>query len=387
DGEMKGLKRLNAVEKKKKQEEIFKLLLEANDSRKKKYGSVLYELENKYTKLKPLSIAYDYFAEAGMAIELVKFTNSFTGLVKAAGDPANTPGKLSEMAKKQKGNVTAFFKNYYAPIDQEMMECLLQMYAAGSDKANRPDVFEMIEKKYKNDFNKYAAEIFKKSMFASEEKLNSMLDKFSSKSVKTVELDPAWILMSSMYGFFYQKVQPEYGKILKEIELLMRTYVAGTREMETKHKFYPDANSTLRISFGNIADYRPRDAVVYDYYTTLDGVMAKEDTNVFDYKVPVKLKELYNKKDYGRYAENGVINVCFTGTNHTTGGNSGSPVLDANGYLIGLNFDRCFEGTMSDIMYDPNYCRNITLDIRYALFIIDKFAGASNLIKEMKIID
>jgi len=150
--------------------------------------------------------------------------------------------------------------------------------------------------------------------------------------------------------------------------------------------FYPDANFTLRVAYGQVATYEPADGVVYQTYTTLDGIMAKDNPEIYDYRVPQRLKELHQSKDFGRYAMDGEMRVCFIASNHTTGGNSGSPVIDGNGNLIGVNFDRCWEGTMSDIMYDPEQCRNITLDIRYALFIIDKFAGAGHLVQEMSIV-
>jgi hypothetical protein len=157
--------------------------------------------------------------------------------------------------------------------------------------------------------------------------------------------------------------------------------------MQTKKLFYPDANSTLRVAYGKIAGFEPRDGVVYSYFTTLDGIVEKDNPKIYDYHVPQMLKELYRTKNYGRYQVNGTVPVAFIATNHTSGGNSGSPVLDADGNLIGVNFDRCWEGTMSDIYYDASICRNISLDIRYALFIIDKFAGADYLIQEMNIIE
>ncbi len=158
-------------------------------------------------------------------------------------------------------------------------------------------------------------------------------------------------------------------------------------EFQTDRRFYPDANSTLRVHYGKVDDYNPRDAVHYQYYTTLSGIMEKENPDIYDYVVEDRLKELYENQDYGQYADkDGEIHVCFTASNHTTGGNSGSPVFNGNGELIGLNFDRNWEGTMSDLMYDPDQCRNITLDIRYLLFIIDKFAGATHLVEEMTLV-
>jgi hypothetical protein len=151
-------------------------------------------------------------------------------------------------------------------------------------------------------------------------------------------------------------------------------------------KFYPDANSTLRVAYGKVAGYQPRDGVEYDHYTYLDGVMEKYKPGDYEFDVPQKLRDLYKAKDYGQYGSSGKMPVCFIATNHTTGGNSGSPVLDAYGNLIGLNFDRVWEGTMSDLNYDPSICRNIMVDARYILFIIDKYAGATHLIKEMKLV-
>lgn len=160
----------------------------------------------------------------------------------------------------------------------------------------------------------------------------------------------------------------------------------GLLEFDKMRSFYPDANSTLRITYGKVRGYSPRDAVDYEYYTTLDGIMEKDNPEIYDYNIPQKLRDLYNAKDYGIWAVNGTIPVCFVATNHTSGGNSGSPVIDSNGYLVGLNFDRAWEGTMSDIEFDPKVCRNITLDIRYVLFILDKLAGADNILKEIKIV-
>jgi hypothetical protein len=182
-------------------------------------------------------------------------------------------------------------------------------------------------------------------------------------------------------------VTPSVQSLTEDNNRLQRLYMKAQQEMETEQLFYPDANFTLRITYGNVKGYQPADGVRYSYFTVLEGIMEKEDPNIYDYTVDPKLKQLFQEKDYGRYADgDGTLHVAFIATNHTTGGNSGSPVLNADGYLVGINFDRCWEGTMSDLMYSPNICRNISLDIRYCLFIIDKFANAKHLIKEMSIV-
>jgi len=173
-----------------------------------------------------------------------------------------------------------------------------------------------------------------------------------------------------------------------KLDSLMRIYMKAQMEMQPMKKFYPDANFTQRVAYGNVMGYKPDDAVSYNYFTTLEGIMEKEDPDIYDYVVEDKLKELYINKDYGSFADkDGTMHVCFIATNHTSGGNSGSPVLDADGNLIGINFDRCWEGTMSDIVFEQSQCRNISIDIRYCLFIIDKFAGAGHLVEEMTIIE
>ena len=225
--------------------------------------------------------------------------------------------------------------------------------------------------------------MFSKSFLTDESKLNDFLNNYSTSSIKKLINDPAFKLFQSIYELEKIIIRPEYFRLNDELNNLNRSYIQGLREMQKEKIFYPDANSTLRIAYGKVDDYFPRDGVHYDYFTTLKGIIEKDNPEIYDYKVPEKLKELYNNKNYGPYGEDGVMKVCFTASNHTTGGNSGSPVINAEGYLIGINFDRNWEGTMSDIMYDPEQCRNISLDIRYALFIIDKFAGAKHLIDEM----
>jgi hypothetical protein len=184
------------------------------------------------------------------------------------------------------------------------------------------------------------------------------------------------------------EIYHDYYDTKEAIDQNQQQYMTALFEMNRGKRMYPDANFTLRVSYGKIEGYTPRDAVFYNHYTTIKGLMEKDNPEIYDYNVPDKLKQLYKENDFGIYGKaDGTMPVCFTASNHTTGGNSGSPVIDANGNLIGINFDRCREGTMSDMMFDPNKCRNIALDMRYMLFIIDKFADAGYLLEEMKLIE
>jgi len=194
-------------------------------------------------------------------------------------------------------------------------------------------------------------------------------------------------MMSEMTELYVTHIKPEKDMLNYQLDSLQRIYMKAQMEMEPDKRFYPDANFTLRVTYGYVDGYNPRDAVNYKHFTTLEGIMQKEDPDIYDYVVEDKLKELYKNKDYGDYADkDGTMHVGFIASNHTTGGNSGSPVLNADGHLIGVNFDRGWEGTMSDLMYDPKVCRNISIDIRYFLFIVDKFAGAGYLVEEMDLI-
>jgi len=225
------------------------------------------------------------------------------------------------------------------------------------------------------------------SIFSTEEETLDFLRGFNEKSMKALEKDPAWLMMKSIYRNYRNDIAPNFSQGSNRIDQLMAVYVKAQQEMEPEKLFWPDANSTLRLTYGKLEGSKPRDGVEYLPFTTLEGVIDKYVPGHADFDLPARLIELYDKKDYGQYANaEGKVPVCFTGSNHTTGGNSGSPALDADGQLIGLNFDRSWESTMSDIMFDPDLCRNIMVDIRYVLFIIDKYAGATNLIQEMDLV-
>lgn len=386
-GETRGLKKLDAITVKQEFEKKFQDRVNANPEWKKNYGSLLTDFSTLYKKMDKPQRSYDYFIEAVLAVEAIRYAGGFSKLADLSHKKETKPEDVSKEAERLRAGSIRYFKDYNVATDKKLFVAMLKMYYWNIDKSQHPEIFKLVEKKYKGSFEKYADDIYLKSMFVSEEKIAAFLTGYSAGDVKKMEKDPAYLLMQSAYDNYRKNVLPEYTKLNEEVNKLTRTYMHALREVMPEKKYYPDANSTLRVSYGKIQGYEPQDGVKYDYYTTMDGLMEKADPNNDEFKVSEKLIELYEKKDYGQYAhKDGGLRVCFAASNHTTGGNSGSPVIDADGNLIGTNFDRSWESTMSDIMFDPERCRNIVLDVRYTLFVIDKFAGAKHLVDEMTIV-
>jgi hypothetical protein len=274
----------------------------------------------------------------------------------------------------------AFFKDYNASTDKKIFTALLQMYYQDLPEAYHLEVFASINKKYKGDFNKFADDLFKKSIFCDEERFNAFLDK---PSKKTLDNDFAYQIAKQVVVEYYNLS----GLESEETVNAKRLFEKGIMEMQPSKLFYPDANSTIRLTYGIVGDYKPADAVSYHYYTTLEGIMEKEDSKNDEFVVSPKLKELYKNKDYGQYANStGEMRVCFTTNNDITGGNSGSAVINGNGELIGIAFDGNWEAMSGDIAYENTLQKCINVDIRYVLFVIDKYAGAKNLINEMTLV-
>ncbi|MEI7723698.1 MAG: S46 family peptidase [Bacteroidota bacterium] len=386
-GESRGIRRIDAVSKKEEFELRFQKWADSVPSRKEKYGNLLPAFKIAYEQYLPVDLSAIFIAEAGQGIEILKFASGFRELVKIsknkeikAEDIAKSTGSLKKITRE-------FFKNYQASIDKKIMVAMLREMGIKMDPLYLPGVFAEIGKAGNHDYEAYVSNLFSTSMFADSAGVIKFLDSYKPSNRKTLEKDPAFHLMSGIYERNEKDIIPVLTKISNQIDSLQRIYMAGLMEMQQQKVLYPDANSTLRIAYGKVDDYYPADAVKYDYFTTLAGVMQKEDSTIYDYQVDPRLKKLFREKDYGVYADrDGTMHVAFTASNHTTGGNSGSPVLNAEGQLIGINFDRNWEGTLSDLMYDPSQCRNISIDIRYCLFVIDKVAGNKRLISEMKII-
>jgi hypothetical protein len=387
-GQNKGLKRLRTVEQKQKLEKEFNAWAAANPERQAKYGSVVDNLKKAVENFKPYATGFVYLNEALFAPEILSLAAQSQSLAQTLPQDkkvARNEEAIAKAVKEFKATADEHFKDYYLPTDKKVFAKLLKMYHDDVPKDQQPAVFnDIVVKKYKGDFNKFADDVFAKSIFADKAKLETFLQK---PEYAVLAKDPAWSFANACIQHAATKVRPPYFAYETEIAKWGRLYTQGLREWQSDKKFYPDANSTLRLTYGKVKDYKPMDAVHYDYITYLDGVIEKEDPSNPEFVVPQKLSELYRNKDYGRYADKtGRLPVCFITDNDITGGNSGSPVIDGKGRLIGLAFDGNWEAMTGDLVFDPELKRTINVDIRYVLFIIDKYAGATNLINEMKIV-
>lgn len=383
-GELKGLKRKNTIAVKQADEIAFNKWVETNN--KTEYKTLLADYEKSYAQLRPLTKTYDYIIEAAHGVELLKYAHEFRKLTAFTAESVPDEAAITKEAERISAGAGGFFKNVDIPTDKKLFAAMMELYLADVAPEHHPVLLNNILKKHKGSYSNAADDLYEKSMLSDSVKVKKLLTGFSSKQAKKLSRDPAIQLAQSFWNVYLTKLESGMTKTTSELTLLNRKYMAAQMEQQTSTKFYPDANSTLRLSYGQVSGYTPADGVTYDYYTTLDGIMEKEDAGNEEFEVPAKLKELFSKKDYGPYGMNNKLPVAFVASNHTTGGNSGSPVLNANGELIGTNFDRVWEGTMSDIDFDPERCRNISLDIRYTLFVIDKYAGCKRLIDEMKIV-
>ena len=387
-GENRGLKKLDAVRVKQEQEVQFQQwAASGDDARRAAYAPLLPALQQQYATVRDYTLARDYVTEAAMGIELLAYANSLLPLAEMVEKKAPA-AELAATVDKARGGTTNFFKNSTMATDQKVAAALLPLYANGTPPALLPAYIKTQQQQYatKGGWNAYVAQLYGKSRLTSEAGAQAVLNEVAKGNARALLDDPAAQLAAAIVGNYRTAILPAYTAATDQIALLQRTYVAGLRQQQTSRKFYPDANSTLRVSYGQVQPYAPADGTKYDFYTTLDGIMEKADPTNPEFEVPARLAELYKNKDFGPYAYKGTVPVAFIATNHTTGGNSGSPVINGRGELIGTNFDRNWEGTMSDIMFDPDRVRNITLDVRYMLFVVDKFAGAGHLVKEMTLV-
>ena len=387
-GEVKGIRKMKTVATKQAYEKKFAQWAVGTE-----YEGLTDKIAAIYAELEPYTFAADYYTETVRTVELANFAMSFARLYKEV-DGAWTfdSAKAEELAE-------SFFKDYYLPIDKEAFVAVMNEFEKNVPCGSKPAFQKDMMAKY-GSAEAWAEDIFENSLFS--DIIEVLLMTADGKTAEQLQADrekvmadPAFVFFNEFLKWYHADILPHTTRLNQDLQLAYRDYMRGQMAFAESTDgaaglaaFYPDANLTLRVAYGHIKGYSPADGVYYTPSSTIKGIMEKDNPEIFDYNIPQTLRDIYATKDYGRWADaTGEVPVCFIATNHTTGGNSGSPVINADGNLIGLNFDRVLEGTMSDIVFDPDICRNISLDVRYVLFTIEKIGGAGYLLDEMTIIE
>lgn len=379
-GEMLGLEKSGAVQIKKEQEKVFMERV-AKAGKTTEYGNILKDLEAQYTKIAPYNKKVDYFSEIVQRnIELLSIAYQVNQVVEASekqGD-AFYQSRIATLLNRLENT----YKNYSTVVDKDVFQALMTKYIKEMPQDVIPSSIQNVA------VENLANTIYNSSAFTNFNTLKTILDAPLNDVLKQLKKDPGFTLIQDLTNVYRHNGLEPFRAIQNEIDGIQRVYMKALVELSPKEdRIFPNANSTLRVTYGKVNGYSPADAIYYTPVSYLDGVMEKYIPGDYQFDLPSKLVELYKDKDFGDYVDsNGKLPVNFIGTNHTTGGNSGSPAIDAYGNLVGLNFDRVWEGTMSDIYYDPSISRNIMVDARYILFIVDKFAGATHLIDEMTLV-
>ncbi len=383
-GESLGLKKSNAVQKKLDYEKEFQHRLPINSP----YKTLLNDMGQLYAQITPLALANDYYSEVVLRnVDLTNYMASLKRLVAAYKN--NGTSGYNDLLPRIKSMTLNFFKNYDHNIDEEKLEALIEMYVSNLDTKFVPPFLqkEHFGLQTHESMSYVVKNWHSKTQFNNVASAMTILEKDPDSAVASIQNDDLFKVIADWSDFNASNVSAPYNAIQKDIDLLQAKYTKAQMEVFKEKRFYPDANSTMRVTYGQVKGYIPRDAVYYEPVTYLDGVIEKYVPGDYEFDLSPRMLELYKAKDYGQYTDKtGKLPVCFLGSNHTTGGNSGSPAIDAHGNLIGLNFDRVWEGTMSDINYDADICRNIMVDARFILWTIDKYAQAGHLIKEMKLV-
>ena len=382
-GQNKGLTNLKVIDKKQAIEKDFSAWVNADNKRTEKYGKALSLIENSFKNVEE-DKARAYLGEALLrGPEIFMFANRAQSLIDLLEKPEENKEKIERITSAMKKGMDDYFKDYDAATDQKVVSTLLNLYAGETDVKYHPAFFSTVQKKYKGDFAKYAEKLFENSVFDSKEELTAFLEK---PSLKVLKKDMAVISAIDIFAKF-REMSEKAGDVQKMKSEGERLFVAGLMEMQTDKVFYPDANSTMRLTYGQVLDYEPRDGVIYNYFTTTDGYLEKEIPGDDEFDVPARMKQLLTEKNYGKYADkDGSLRACFITNNDITGGNSGSPVINGNGELIGIAFDGNWEAMSGDIAFEPELQRCINVDIRFVLWVIDVYAGATHLVDEMEIV-
>ena len=386
-GEVQGLKTKNAVSVIEKREADFTAKVKANPDYQAAYGDLLPKMKALYTELDPIIKSRTLYAEVlgGSNIELFKVASWCDRLTKAYIE--NGDQGFKDAVAKLTPAIDDFYKNYRPDIDREIYDALMNYLLKELPNEYVPEQIQPTQDNGASNFGfKQVKDIMALTSLSKKESFMSLISQGGENFTHRLENDQGYHMYSVLKRVMDNQLSPAYNRITDQLNTLQKLYMQALMVVYKDKKFWPDANSTLRVAYGKVEPYAPKDGMTYKTQTYLDGVMEKYVPGDYEFDVNPKLISLYQNKDYGQYGENGKMPVCFIASNHTTGGNSGSPAVDASGNLIGINFDRVWEGTMSDLYYDPSICRNIMVDVRYVLFIIDKYAGATNLIQEMKLV-
>jgi len=379
---------LNILSKQQAQEEAFRSWVDQSDVRKALYSTTLSDIQKAVENRKEVRNASQYLEEtilrsgdeAGM--ESVNFARNLRALERVLASPDPNLEDIEAMSQGLAEFSTDFYKDYNPPTDKTIMAAMIRLLIEAVDDEFLPSFVLEVKQKYKGNVDKYVDMYFKKSFVTDQEKFLAFLEK---PSLKVLRKDPAY--RAAIGANVYFEIQGKLAEINEDFETGRRLYLKGLMKMYPEKDFYSDANSTMRMNYGSIGGYLARDAVIYTHYTTLKGVLEKEDPSDFEFVVPEKLKELYNEKDFGPYGVDDKLITCFTSNNDITGGNSGSPILNANGELIGIAFDGNWEAMSGNVAFETEFQKCINVDIRYVLFLIDKYAGAKHLIEEMTLVN
>ncbi len=385
-GQTQALIDLKVYDRKVELEEKFTKWVNNNPDRKEKYGEALTIIGEGYDNLSKMAKPFFYAVLAGYQgadiIGAARQANGLYGLLEDKKQIKANEEAINETVASLKESAEEFYSTYNVATDMEMFTAMIKLYMANVAQDQWPEYLQLMMAKFKGNTEEFVVTAFEKSVFSTREKAMAFLD---NPKFKILDNDPMFQVMLGFRGKLITNSGP-FNQYQASIGKGDRLFIDGLRKMYPDKVFYPDANSTMRLTYGTVMDYYPADAVHYNYFTTLAGVMEKEDPDSDEFIVPEKLKELFQKKDYGRYGQDGKLITCFLTTNDITGGNSGSPVINGNGELIGIAFDGNWEAMSGDIIFENELQRCINVDIRYVLFIIDKFAGAQNLIDELTII-
>ncbi len=376
-GEVKGIRKMKTVQNKQEFEKKFVRWTDSGLAGSAEFIGVVERIAAIYKELEPYQFATDYYSETVRTVELANFARKITGMfVRGYGDKTPFDDKVRDAAE-------SFYKDWYLPIDKESFIAVMNEYEKNVPEDFKPQYYKDKLASY-GSIEAWAEDMFTNSIFIDRSKVEAI----RHEDLSALANDPAAEFANEFNKWYITDIQPITAKLNQDLQLAYRDYMRGQmvfcRKQFIPKAFYPDANLTLRVAYGHIKGYSPADGTYYSPSSTIKGIMEKDNPEIFDYNIPQTLRDIYAAKDYGRWADaSGEVPVCFIATNHTTGGNSGSPVINADGELIGLNFDRVWEGTMSDIVFDPEICRNIALDIRYVLFTIEKIGNAEYLFEEM----